>query len=732
MHNRILIIFFLLNIHLASFGQGGVEVDPDRKEPISLLDHLTVLEDKSSSWTPQEVLSMYQSGDLASKVIHTDTLKSYTSTFWAIIPIHNIGDKSFEGMLETGGADKVILYQMVDGEVRSVKKGGRLIPASEREFTFGNPKEIRVALNVAAKSKIIYLLQIHNQTGYPIFFSKTKLQESNAWIREFRPKENSLFLIIGLLCGFMGIMAIYNIFVFFFSKDSIFLFYTLYIVFPLIYMLVRFGALNNTILGEIPILFFYVRVMVPPIAMVVYLQFLRMYLSTKKDYPAWDKWFKGLITVEVICFIASIFVVPTLIEKLFVIGPSIIHAAVQISTIALLLTIVFRKNTPKKAIYLTVGTTLFFSGSIFFILVLAFKFVSLEFGMLAQALGIACELIAYSLGLGYRIKEMDKAKRLVQEENARILANQNRILEEKVLQRTHAIEQQKEEILTQNEELQQQHEEIVSQRDYIARQNYELSHQNDEIKASIRYAKTIQEAILPFEERIKEAFQDELFVIFRPKDIVSGDFYWYEEVDGRKFLAVADCTGHGVPGAFMCMIGFSILNDEIIKAKHHDPAQILNKMHEQVYRILKQDEDHGNQDGMDISLCMIEEDDHQVHVTFSGAKRPLYYLTPADHKIQEVKGDRLSIGGYRKNEKLFVNKKFTFPKGTALYMCSDGWADQHNLQGKKFGSSMLKMLIEENHHLPMSSQQHSLAEALNTYQDGQTQRDDITLLGVRV
>ena len=731
MHSRILIIFFLLGIHLTSVGQ-GVEVSPKMKEPVLLLDHLTVLEDESSSWTPQEVLALYQSGDLATKVVRKDTLQSYTSTFWAVFILRNVGEQAFEGMLETGGSDKVSLHQFYDGEFLSVKKGGRLTVASEREFAFGNPKEVRVSVEVPVEGEVIYLLQIHNKTGYPVFFSNTKLQEKEAWKDTYRPKENSLFLTVGLLCGFMGIMAIYNIFIFVFSKDSIFLFYTLYIVLPLMYMLARFGVLNDTILGEILILFFYVRAIIPPIALIVYLQFLRLYLATKEEYPKWDRFFKWLMVVEVVCFILVFFLVPTEKEKIIVTVPSIIHAFVQLSTITLLVTIILRKDRPIKALYLTVGTILFFSGSIFFILVLTFRFVSLEFGMLVQAFGIACELIAYSLGLGYRIKIMDKAKRLVQEENARILANQNRVLEEKVLKRTFDIEQQKEEILTQNEELQQKHEEIVAQRDYIAQQHDELSHKNGEITASIRYAKTIQETLLPYEERIKAAFHSELFVIFRPKDIVSGDFYWFEEVDNKKFLVVADCTGHGVPGAFMGMIGFSILNDEIIKSRNHNPADVLGKMHAHVHRVLKQKEDHGNQDGMDISLCMIEEQGDQVLLTYSGAKRPLYYLRPSDTETQQLKGDRVSIGGHRKVRKAFTNHQLVLPRGSVIYMCSDGWTDQHNLKGKKFGALKLKSMLSKVHKLPMYGQESTLSQVLDMYQENQVQRDDITLLGARL
>ena len=694
---------------------------------------MAILEDKNAELSALEVFELSPVEYSVYQTSSRDTLMSRTSTFWGIFQLHNTGGRLFKGMLEVGGQDEVYLHTFDAFNAVTTKKGGRLVPASQRDFSFGSPREVRISVEVPAGEVLTYVLEIKHPTGAPILLANTHLQEINQWRYEFNSKENILFLTTGLIAGFSMIMMVYNLFVFLFSRDKIYLYYSLYILFPMVYLLTRFGTFNNTFIGEYHLVYFYARSLIPPVTMAVYLQFIRLFLSMPEYYPSWNKWFKGLMWAEGGCVLFVLIAVPTLNEKLFSYPNMLVQLIVQISTVVLLVRILFKRSGNRMAFYLTMGTLVFFSGAIFYMVVAVTKVLPLEYGMIGLAVGIACELTAYSLGLGYRIRKMAKEKRLAQEETAKLLANQNKVLEEKVQERTFAIEQQKEEILTQNEELQQQHEEIVTQRDYIAKQHEELSHKNDEITASIRYAQTIQDALLPLEEKLRAAFHAELFVIYRPKDIVSGDFYWYEEVDGKKFLAVADCTGHGVPGAFMGMIGFSILNDEIVKAKNHDPAIILEKMHANVRRILKQDEDNGNQDGMDISLCKLEEQtDGGYIVTCCGAKRPLYYLAPHHDELQQIKGNRISIGGYRNEDKEFTNQQVVLPRGSVMYLCSDGWADQHNPKGKKFGSLRLRGLLGRVHQLPMEGQKSTLEEVLDLHQASQYQRDDITLLGVRL
>lgn len=325
------------------------------------------------------------------------------------------------------------------------------------------------------------------------------------------------------------------------------------------------------------------------------------------------------------------------------------------------------------------------------------------------------------------------------------IKKQKRILEEKVVKRTQEVVAQKEEIqkqqeeiisrngaiTAQNEELQQQQEEIMAQRDAIEQQNNILSTQNRHIKQSIKSAKTIQEAILPFDIRMKKEL-GEYFVIYRPRDVVSGDFYWLGNVHNKTILAAIDCTGHGVPGAFMSMIGFTILN-EIVNAKQiTDPAAILEQLRYYVRYALRQDET-GGRNGMDVALITIDHtDNEQTKVSFAGAKRPLWYIRKNDTQTQTMKGSSVSIGIIYEEPRQIQTVDLTFDKGDFIYLCSDGFADQNSQDRKKIGNQQLTEMLYQNRLLPLNKQKLLLEEMLDKHMEGTEQRDDILLIGLKI
>ncbi|MBX7222048.1 MAG: FHA domain-containing protein [Blastocatellia bacterium] len=266
--------------------------------------------------------------------------------------------------------------------------------------------------------------------------------------------------------------------------------------------------------------------------------------------------------------------------------------------------------------------------------------------------------------------------------------------------------------------------EVVAQRDEIQRIN---THVMD----SIRYAERIQQAILPTQQRVDQMIQDN-FVLFRPKDIVSGDFYWFHEVNGVVIAAVADCTGHGVPGAFMSMIGNTLLNQIVIEKHILDPALILENLHNGVREALRQTQaDSESQDGMDVCLCRIEPG----QVTFAGAKRPLYCvpLNGSPLTLEEIKGDKRSVGGMQKEaRRTFTNQTIAVGSGLMLYLTSDGFGDQPSPEGAKYGTRRLKELLSSFAHLPAREQFDTLVSELDRHQGTEVQRDDLSVIGIRV
>jgi serine phosphatase RsbU (regulator of sigma subunit) len=323
-----------------------------------------------------------------------------------------------------------------------------------------------------------------------------------------------------------------------------------------------------------------------------------------------------------------------------------------------------------------------------------------------------------------------------------------------------------EEELRQNmEELETNQEELRAQKEQLEVAFYELHKQNTKVNDSIRYAERIQNAILPHENILASAFAEH-FVIFKPKDVVSGDFYWYVETTSiineqlpitneqlpintekqnkeqpnystiqlsnyskKKFLAVVDCTGHGVPGAFMSMIGNTLLS-EIITTKHiHEPHLVLEQLHLGILNSLNK-KDNQMQDGMDIALCCIETlDNEQVKVQFSGAKRPLYYFS--NQSLSQLSADKKSIGQAKADGKYSL-QEISLKKGDTLYMTTDGWIDTINPERHRFGSQRFKEMLLKAAHLPLHAQKEVFASILEDYEQGTERRDDVLMVGVKI
>ncbi len=270
----------------------------------------------------------------------------------------------------------------------------------------------------------------------------------------------------------------------------------------------------------------------------------------------------------------------------------------------------------------------------------------------------------------------------------------------------------------------------------LAKKNEEIKRKNSHIMDSINYAQTIQQAILPMNEMMEEYF--DYFILFQPKDVVSGDFYWFSHRKdiNRSFLAIVDCTGHGVPGAFMSMIGNQILNEIVNEKNITEPKDILSKLNSGIKIALMQEKTENN-DGMDVCLCSLEknEETNETKVIFAGAKRPLFTYRKAEKELELHKGTVKSIGGRRlraRAEKEFEQKELIFQQGDLIYLTTDGYVDQGNMKRKKFGRAKLMKVIREMSQLNLYDQQTILKRKLDEHQQESDQRDDITIFGVQL
>ncbi len=268
-------------------------------------------------------------------------------------------------------------------------------------------------------------------------------------------------------------------------------------------------------------------------------------------------------------------------------------------------------------------------------------------------------------------------------------------------------------------------EEINAQKDQILLQNKKITD-------SIRYAMRIQETLLPQKEEISKTFPEH-FIIYKPKDIVSGDFYWYKRIQNSDFniaiIAVADCTGHGIPGAFMSMLGIAFLNDITLKKNTYTTADILNKLRQRtIDNLSQQTESRSLKDGMDMALVIV--DYNKKIIQFSGAYRNLTFIS--NGKTNIYKGDRMPIGKYINDYKSFSYISIPYRLGNSFYMFTDGFTDQHNINNKKYLRKKLNNLLLSVNEKPMHSQKVLLERELNIWKGTKEQTDDILLAGFRL
>ena len=262
----------------------------------------------------------------------------------------------------------------------------------------------------------------------------------------------------------------------------------------------------------------------------------------------------------------------------------------------------------------------------------------------------------------------------------------------------------------------------------ISEQKDKIERQQQELEQSLEYASSIQSALLPDLRYFNRIFPEN-FVFFKPRDIVSGDFYWYARKGNRLAVTAVDCTGHGVPGAFMSMLGISFLN-EIVSKCIPRANTILNRLRENVMKALHQTgEITENKDGMDIALCVIDLE--EMVMEFSGAFNPLYLVR--DGKLFETRGDKMPIGINAIIEKSFTNHVFNLEKDDLIYLFSDGYADQFGgLHDKKFKYSALKSLLLKISNEPMGVQKKKLERTFISWKADGEQIDDVLLIGLKI
>jgi len=336
-------------------------------------------------------------------------------------------------------------------------------------------------------------------------------------------------------------------------------------------------------------------------------------------------------------------------------------------------------------------------------------------------------------------QKLDLQKQELEERNKQIWTMSETVYKEKkkteeylkeILEEKAKLEIQKKENEEQVKMLWEQSTSIHNEKERIEKLKTQVEYRHKEIIDSVHYAKKIQQAILPSQELVNDLLPDS-FIFFNPKNIVSGDFFWVHRIDEHKVLyAAVDCTGHGVPGAFMSIMGYNLLEQIVVKNQLDQPALILNELTKSVIRSLKQTNELGSvKDGMDIALCKVDFQNHTLE--YAGAHNSLYLIRNGN--LTETKADRKSVGISASKSTEFSNHTMNLVKGDCLYIFSDGYADQKGgAENTKFFYQPFKDLLVEIHQQSMQEQKQKLESVISSWKGDRGQIDDMLIIGLRI
>ena len=693
--HRFLLVVCLSLCFSVAFAQSPqvISIDENTTYRVVGKENLSIFEDKSSFLSIKKAMLQEQNFVLA----QTDKPNyGYTkSAFFAKFILRNDSKHSQEIWVEVDypSLDSVSLFTFKDNNLIKTFHSGCRMPFSQREIE-SKSFLFKAQLAPFEEQTLVVRVRTERNTTFPIAIYKPEY---------YAKISNSNIMGMGLYYGIMLAMLLYNLFVYSVLRQRSYLYYLFFLLSMLGFSLSYYGQGFQYIWSNLPgfnrfnIPFFIASLSLSALG------FGREFLNTPKRMPTANKVLEILMAMSLIILVLSL-VLPSKISTI----SAVFMGLPSITVLVYMATTSLRRGfLPAK--YFTIAWSVFLIGGLLTALRSLGTLPHNFFTVYSIQIGSAMEVILLSLALADRIstlrkevaekalekERLEKAKEIEQKE---FMENQNKLLEVMVAERTRI-----------------------------------LVEQNKQITDSIRYAQRIQKAILPSKQQIVRSFP-ESFIYFKPRDIVSGDFYWFAEKDNKTVVAVVDCTGHGVPGAFMSMIGNTLLNQIVLERGITRPAEILNQLHEEIRFALKQDEmeDESGKDGMDISICVF----HQLHhiIEFAGANNSMYLVKNGE--LKEYKGDRMGIGGTRKTSNERFNNQIIKLDGedVTIYMASDGYADQFGGQsGSKFmARNLKKMLLELSNVKSLKAQHLQINKTMEEWRGEEKQIDDQLIVGFRI
>jgi serine phosphatase RsbU (regulator of sigma subunit) len=546
---------------------------------------------------------------------------------------------------------------------------------------------------------------------------------------DYLKADNDELLLNGYFLGMFFFVILFNFFLLVINKNRLNLYYTIYVALLTIFLLNITGVNFQYLWPNQVLIQKYVTVWSAGLANIFLILFAQHFFTFSRFFRRINRLSNAIKIIGIMITVSSLF------------GQSGYRFSVFAINILSLVTIIFLTATSIRGLTRKNNMHYYFVFSFVFFLLGVGVYVMNNLGVVQQyqhaiwamKLGFFAEilLLMFAVLHKYRIIEQNNSKDL----------------EMQVKERTSELEKQKEELMSQKTEIIFQRDKILAQHRRALKQSSVISQKNKEINDSIAYARLIQNAVLPPKSRLDQSLNS-YFILNQPKDVLGGDFFWFHERNQRNYIAVADCTGHGVPGAMLSMLGIAALNEIILKEEYLSPADILNRLSSIVTSSLHQNGMVGtSKDGMDISLCMIDSLTNTMLV--AGSNNPVFIYREEsaiedsahvdqaqfdDHYLLKIQTDKIAIGYNERKGTRFTDKRIGLQPNDMIYLFTDGYIDQFGgVDGKKFKRHRFRKLLSENALIQDSSMQHQhLTSHFQAWKKDQEQVDDIMVFGVRI
>lgn len=726
-----LLLSFFLFLSFSSFSLASEPAviplrESDKTDYYSLAKNALILEDKQHELSFENIKNASGGLEKRFSVLGEDNanLDFTSSSYWIKFKVKNEDAYPKKFFLEVARPLTNIanLYTVYNNGLAIEYKNGDEIVFDEREIQH---RKLLFPVQFQAKEELTFFLQLRSDGE--VITLPIKLWHPEAMMK----KDYHELYMFGFYYGILLFVIIIYFFFYIALREKSFLYYVIY-VFCIAFLQMSLDGLSfqylwpeNTWWGN------HVVVMSATLTAIFVLLYARSFLKLKEKLPKLNKVFNVFISLCLFCFILALSS-----GKLYTFSFPVTNALSLLSALLVVATIfIALKKNQKVSWFFTFAFIALITGAIIFILS-NFNLVPVTF-FTEHALkyGSGLEIILLSLSMANKYREIQQEKELAQaeslkiaQENEKLIREQNIVLEQKVKERTAEVVKQKE---------------IIEEK-------------NKDITDSINYAQGIQEAILPPDDRFKKYLPDS-FILFRPRDIVSGDFYWMETIqpDGENknqivLFAVCDCTGHGVPGGFVSMVGHNGLSRAVKEQGIIHPAAILDRaaiLVEETFRKGKR------KDGMDVVLCGIclNSPGKNPELEFAAANNPLYFVRKKEngklvkngvelepeaetdaHWLFQIDADKQPVGAYE-YRKPFTNHCFSLANGDAIYLASDGFRDQFGgPKGKKFMAKNFKQILLSMQEKSMEDQKKFLNDTMEDWMKGYGQNDDVCVIGVRI